>query len=67
MPKELKGVLSLSYSPGSSYSLDLFSTLVLDYLVLLSIRSPLISYSVSRSSSFLILRISIMSRVIRTS
>jgi hypothetical protein len=67
MPKELKGVLPPSCSPGSSCSLDLFSTLVLDYLVLLSIHSLLISYSVSRSSSSLILRILIMSRAIRTS
>jgi hypothetical protein len=67
MPKELEEVLPPSCSPGSSYSLDLFSTLVLDYLVLLSIYSPLISYSVSRSLSSLISRIPVISRAIRTS
>jgi hypothetical protein len=60
MSKELNRVLPPSYSPGSYYLLDLFSTLVLDYSVLLSIYSLLISYSVSRSSSSLILRIPVM-------
>jgi hypothetical protein len=67
MPKELEGVLPPSCSPGSSCSLDLFSTLVLDCSVLLSIHSPLISHSASRSSSSLISRIPAMSQAIGTS